>query len=62
MLDFPVEPSLMNIEEITAWCLKRQHSTVLKSNNLQYNTMEKWIDGTIVTPSDGPRFILIDWE
>ena len=34
----------------------------LKSDNLQYNTMERWIDGTIVPPSDGPRFILIDWE
>ena len=32
---------------------------VLKSDNLQYNTMERWIDGTIVPPSDGPMFILI---
>ena len=33
-----------------------------KSDNLQYNTMERWINRTIVPPSDGPRFILIDWE
>ena len=26
-----------------------------KSDNIQYNTMERWIDGTIVPPSDGPR-------
>ena len=34
----------------------------LKSDNLQYNTVERWDDGVIVTSSDGPMFILIDWE
>jgi hypothetical protein len=34
----------------------------LKSVNLQYNTVERRVDGTIVPPSDGPMFILIDWE
>ena len=37
-------------------------SYILKSVHLQYNTMEQWIDGTIVPPLYGPRFILIDWE
>ena len=32
-----------------------------KSDNLQYNTVGRWVDGTIVPPSDGPMFILIDW-
>ena len=35
---------------------------VYKSVNLQYNTMWRWADGTIVPPSDGPMFILIDLE
>ena len=34
----------------------------LKSDNPQYNTVGQWVDGTIVPPSDGPMFILIDWE
>ena len=42
--------------------LRMKSFTFLKSDNLQYNTMERWIDGKIVLPSDGPRFILIDWE
>ena len=34
----------------------------LKSDNLQYNTVG-WLDDVmIVPPSDGPMFILIDWE
>ena len=33
-----------------------------KSDNLQYNTVGQWVHGTIVPPSDGPMFILIDWE
>ena len=37
-------------------------SSLYKSDNLQYNTMERWIDGMIVPPAYGPRFILIDWE
>ena len=24
--------------------------------------MEQWVDGMIVSPSDGPLFILIDWK
>ena len=34
----------------------------IKSENLQYNTLGQWVDGAIVPPSDGPMFILIDWE
>ena len=34
----------------------------LKSDNLQYDMVGRWVDGTIVLPSDGPMFILIDWE
>ena len=34
----------------------------LKSNNLKYNTMERWINGSIIPPLDGPMFILIEWE
>ena len=33
-----------------------------KSENLQYNMVGRWVDGMIVPPSDGPMFILIDWE
>ena len=35
---------------------------VMKSVNLQYNTVERRLDEMIVLPSDGPMFILIDWE
>ena len=35
---------------------------ILKSDNLQYNTVGRWVDGMIVPPSDGAMFILIDWE
>ena len=34
----------------------------LKFDNLQYNTVGRWVEGTIVPPSDGPMLILIDWE
>ena len=34
----------------------------MKSNTFQYSMVGRWIDGTIVPPSDGPMFILIDWE
>ena len=34
----------------------------IKSNNLQYNTVGRWVDRTIVPLSDCPMFILIDWE
>ena len=34
----------------------------MKSDNLRYNMMERWINGSIVPPSDGPMFILIEWE
>ena len=27
-----------------------------------YDTMERWVEGTIVPLSDGPGFILIDWD
>ena len=27
---------------------------VQKSDNLQYNTVGRWVDGMIVPPSDGP--------
>ena len=37
-------------------------SHTLKSDNLQYNTVGRWVDGTIVPPSDGPMFTLMDWE
>ena len=40
----------------------RLDSKTLKTNNLQYNTVGRWVDGTIVPSSDGPMFILIDWE
>ena len=31
-------------------------------DNLQYNMVAWWADGTIVQPSDTSMFILIDWE
>ena len=33
-----------------------------KSDNLQFNAVGQWVDRTIVPLSDGPMFILIDWE
>ena len=39
-----------------------ERSGDLKSDNLQYNTVGQWVHGMIVPPSDGPMFILIDWE
>ena len=34
----------------------------IKSDNLQYNKVGRWVNRTIVQLSDGPMFILIDWE
>ena len=34
----------------------------MKSDNLQNDTVGWWDSGIIVLPSDGPMFILIDWE
>ena len=34
----------------------------MKSDNLQYNTVGRWVDGMLVLLSDGPTFILIDWD
>ena len=31
-------------------------------DNLQCNAMEQWVDIMIIPPSDGPMFILIDWN
>ena len=36
------------------------HLTFLKSENLQYNTLGRWIDCLINQASDGPSIILID--
>ena len=33
-----------------------------KSDNLQYNTVGRWVDGRIVLPFHGPIFILIFGE
>ena len=33
-----------------------------KSDNLQYNTVIRWVDGAIVLLSDSPMLILINWE
>ena len=35
---------------------------ILKSVNLQFNTVGRWDDDMIVPPSDGPMIIWIDWE
>ena len=35
---------------------------IYKSDILQYNTVGRWNDGMIVSPSDGPNITLIDWE
>ena len=34
----------------------------MKTDNLQYNTVEQWDDSMIVPLADGPIFILIDWN
>ena len=34
--------------------------SILKSDNLQYNMVGRWVDGMTVLLSDGPMFILID--
>ena len=36
--------------------------TVMKSVNLRYITVGRLDDDMIVPPSDGPMFILINWE
>ena len=33
-----------------------------KSDNLQYDTVGRYVDEMIVSLFDGPMFILIDWE
>ena len=33
-----------------------------KSDNLQFNMLDCWVDWTSIPPSDGPIIILIDWE
>ena len=33
-----------------------------KSDNLQYNTLGRWVDRLINQASDGPSIILIDWK
>ena len=35
-------------------------NSVLKSDNLQYNTLGRWVDRLINQASDGPSIILID--
>ena len=39
----------------------RKFENEKKSVSLQYNTVERQVDGTIVPPTDGLMFILIDW-
>jgi hypothetical protein len=50
---------MAHISPCFAW---RWQPNIQKSNNLQYNTVRRWVDGTIILPSDGPMFILITWE
>ena len=38
------------------------YNKVLKSVNLQFNTVGRWDNDMIVPPSDGPMIIWIDWE
>ena len=33
-----------------------------ESDNLQYITVGRWNNGMIISPSDGPMFIFIDWD
>ena len=37
-------------------------SSDLKPDNLQYNTLGRWVDRLIDQASDGPSIILIDWK
>ena len=37
-------------------------STIYKSDNLQYNTVRQWVDGTIALQSYVQIFILKDWD
>ena len=41
---------------------KAFYISLLKSDNIQYNMVGPSDNGTIVPLSDGPMFILIDWE
>ena len=50
------EFSNYNFFEILTWV------SFKKSDNLQYNTMGRWDDRTIVPPFDGWIIFLIDWE
>ena len=55
---------------ITVQMFKTTHKTdqttpkteilILKSDNLQYNTLGRWVDRLIDQASDGPSIILID--
>ena len=38
------------------------YQDLMKPVNLQFNTVGRWDDDMIVTPSDGPMIIWIDWE
>ena len=40
----------------------KRYEDDLKPDNLQYNTVGRCVDRMVVPPSDGPMFILIDWE
>ena len=42
--------------------LLENQDLLLKSHNLQYNMVGRWVDRKIFPQSDGPMFILIDWE
>ena len=64
------------VEQILASDHERKHSKLMvrggdhnlivrgdqKSVNLQFNTVGRRDDNMIVPPSDGPMFILINWE
>ena len=42
--------------------IKTSCNNNVKFDNLQYNTVGRWVDGMIIPPSDGPMFILIDFD
>ena len=44
------------------YMLKREILPSKLALYLQYNTVGQWVHGMIVPLSDGPMFILIDWE
>ena len=41
---------------------QEDYKGALKFDNLQYNSMGRWVNRMIVSPFDGPMFILIDLE